>query len=163
MKKMKSPIEQPMRVVEFLNYNSDEKVEIPLYEARISAGFPSPAYDGVDTKLDLNDLLIRNRTATFFIRVEGESMKEAGIENGDILIVDRSMPAMDGNIVIAVVNNEFLVKRYRKISGKHFLVPENPDYAPIEITPEMEADIWGVVTASIHQFVRRNGSKSRAG
>jgi len=126
-------------------------VSRPLYMAAIEAGFPSPADDYIEGRLDLNRHLIRHPAATFFVRVSGNSMIDAGIFPGDILIVDRSLEAVDRKIVIAVVNGELTVKRLRIRSGQPFLEPENDQYAPIEITPDMAFEIWGVVTNVIHR------------
>lgn len=127
------------------------KEKLPLFTARISAGFPSPADDYIDKKIDLNEFLIKHPAATFFVRVVGDSMINAGIHAGDILIVDRAIEPADNKIIIAVLNGELTVKRVRKKKDKLFLVPENPDFDPIEITPEMNFDVWGVVTYVIHK------------
>jgi DNA polymerase V len=125
-------------------------VELPLLLAAIPAGFPSPADDYVDRTLDLNDFLIRHPAATFFVRVAGDSMTGAGIRSGDILIVDRALAPEHNRIIIAALNGELTVKRMRKEGGRIFLVPENGDYAPIEVTPEMQFEVWGVVAHVIH-------------
>ncbi len=124
--------------------------ELPLFTARISAGFPSPADDYLDRKLDLNEYLIKHPAATFFVRVEGESMIDAGIHSGDILIVDRALEPADHKVVIAVLNGELTVKRIKKTRGKLCLIPDNSAYQPIEVTPEMNLEVWGVVTHVIH-------------
>ena len=124
---------------------------LPLFVAKISAGFPSPADDYIDKKLDLNELLIKHPSATFFVRVSGDSMINAGINSGDILIVDRALEPADSRIVIAVLNGELTVKRMRKTGDKIYLIPENPAYEPIEVIPEMQFEIWGVVCYVIHQ------------
>ncbi|MDD2715521.1 MAG: translesion error-prone DNA polymerase V autoproteolytic subunit [Candidatus Wallbacteria bacterium] len=123
----------------------------PLFAAGVAAGFPSPADDYIERKLDLNEHLIRHPEATFFVRVEGDSMINAGIHSGDILIVDRAIEAADGKIVVALLDGEFTVKRLRCAEGKHYLLPENPKYAPIPVKPDSNCEIWGVVTYSIHQ------------
>ena len=119
----------------------------------VSAGFPSPADDYVEPSLDLNEYLIRHPAATFFVRVQGDSMKEAGISHGDLLIVDRSLEARDGQVIIALLNGEFTVKRLRKQKGRLFLCPENPNYQPIEVAPEADFQVWGVVIHVIHPLV----------
>jgi DNA polymerase V len=124
----------------------------PLFLSGVSAGFPSPAEDYVDRKLDLNELLIKNPAATFFVRVAGDSMTGAGIHHDDILIVDRSLEPVSGNIVIAVYNGELTVKRLRQKGGKACLAAENPSYSPLVISEENECEIWGVVTSVVHQF-----------
>ena len=123
---------------------------LPLYQDLISAGFPSPAQNDVEATLDLNELLIKHPSATFFLRVSGSSMIKAGIHHDDILIVDRSLEPAHGKIVIASLNGELTVKRLHRFGGRVKLVPENDAYAPIDITEEMELRIWGVVTNVIH-------------
>jgi DNA polymerase V len=133
-------------------FDKKRKVIRPLFLCGISAGFPSPADDYIDRLLDLNELLIKNPPATFFVRVAGDSMTGAGINNGDTLIVDRSIEAANGKIVIAVVNGELTVKRLVKSNNSYRLIAENPNYAPLEINEESQFEIWGVVTSVIHQF-----------
>jgi len=124
--------------------------KMPLFTSHISAGFPSPADDYIEKRLNLNDLLIKNRASTFFVKVSGDSMLDAGIHNGDILVVDRSKTPVNNSIVIAVLNGELTVKRIRKTRKKLYLAPENEDYAEIEITKDMDLTVWGVVTNVIH-------------
>ena len=126
-------------------------VPLPLFNCTLSAGFPSPADDYFEKKLDLNELLITHPAATFFVKVEGDSMIGAGIHSGDMLVVDRSLTAEDGKIIVALIEGEFTVKRFVKRGGKHFLVPENSRYKPIEITEEKEFQVWGVVTYVVHR------------
>lgn len=120
--------------------------KLPLFIARVSAGFPSPADDHIDKNLDLNEFLIKHPAATFFVRVAGNSMVNAGIRSGDLLIVDKALEPADNKIVVAALNGELTVKRIRKIKGKLFLAPENNEYQPIEIDPEAQFEVWGVVT-----------------
>ena len=124
----------------------------PLFTCGVSAGFPSPADDHIDRKLDLNELLIQNPVATFFVRVAGDSMQDAGINHGDILVVDRSLEATSGKIVIAIVNGELTVKRFVQDHSSCQLVAANPDYPPVAITEDTDFSVWGVVTSVIHQF-----------
>lgn len=135
-------------------YGFSRKTRIvrPLFLCGVSAGFPSPADDYIDRLLDLNELLITNPPATFFVKVAGDSMTGAGIYDGSILIVDRSIEATNGRIVIAAVNGELTVKRLVKSNDSCRLVAENADYAPLEITKESQCEIWGVVTSVIQQF-----------
>jgi DNA polymerase V len=135
-------------------FEVDQKTKVicPLFTSGVSAGFPSPAEDHIDQRLDLNNLLIQHPAATFFVRVSGESMKEAGINHGDILVVDRSLEATSGRIVIAIVNGELTVKRFIQDSVSCQLVAANPDYPPVAITDETDFRVWGVVTSVIHQF-----------
>jgi len=122
----------------------------PLYVESVSAGFPSPAEDYVEGQLDLNKHLIEHPAATYFVRVTGDSMIEAGIHNGDLLIVDRSLEPRDKNIVIANINGELTVKRIRIRRKKLTLMPENENYQPQPINDDMELEIWGVVRHVIH-------------
>lgn len=126
-------------------------MKLPLFAVPVKAGFPSPAEDYLEQNLDLNEYLIQHPSATFFVRVDGESMRGAGIQKGDILIVDRSLEPSHGKIVIAVINGEFTVKRLRLHQDKVFLEPENPQFSPIEINPNWDFQIWGVVTYVIHK------------
>jgi len=125
---------------------------IPLYSSPISAGFPSPADDYLEQCLDLNDFLIKKPAATFLVRVKGDSMIEAGIGDGDILIVDRSITPQFGFIVIAVVNGEFTVKRFVEIQGRPFLKPENKRLQLIDISRIENFEISGVVVHAIKCF-----------
>lgn len=134
-----------------MNSKSDSECALPLFLDTIAAGFPSPAEDLVELSLDLNKLMIQHPAATFFVKVEGRSMIEAGIQSGDILVVDRAIEAVEGKIVVAVINGEFTVKRLVKKEGRCFLVPENSKFSPVEITSEMDFKVWGVVTYVIHK------------
>ena len=125
---------------------------IPLYFCPVSAGFPSPAEEYLEGKLDLNQHLIPHPLATFFVRVSGDSMIGAGIHEGDLLIVDRFLEARDGKVVIAVVNGELLVKRLKYYDNQPSLVAEHPDYPELKITEVMDFQIWGVVTNVIHSL-----------
>ena len=137
-------------VKELYKSRSDKKIRLVLYSARVPAGFPSPATDYIDRKLDLNEHLVRHPAATFFVRVEGSSMIEAGIHSGDLLIVDRALEPTDRRIVIAVINGGMTVKRIRKLNGRLYLMPENKNFQPIEVSEESDFQIWGVVTSVIH-------------
>jgi len=121
-----------------------------LFETRVSAGFPSPAADYEEDKLDLNEHLIKHPAATFFVRTIGDSMVGAGIHCGDLLVVDRSLEPRDKSIVIAVVNGDLTVKRIRIKKKKITLEPENETYSIQEINENMEFEVWGVVTNVIH-------------
>ncbi|MCB9480793.1 MAG: translesion error-prone DNA polymerase V autoproteolytic subunit [Desulfobacteraceae bacterium] len=118
----------------------------------VSAGFPSPAEDYVEGSLDLNRHLIKHPAATFFVRVSGNSMINAGIYPNDILIVDRSIEAVHNKIVIAVLNGELTVKRLKLKDKEIYLFPENPDYPPIKIEENHDFEIWGVATNVIHSL-----------
>lgn len=123
----------------------------PLYTSYVAAGFPSPADDHLDQSLNLHDYLVEHPAATFFVRVEGDSMIGAGIHHGDMLVVDRALTPVDGKIVIAVVEGELTVKRLQKRGNKVLLVPENEAYPTIEIVDGIELTIWGVVTSVIRK------------
>ena len=123
--------------------------QIPLYSS-VAAGFPSPAEDHMDSSLDLNQHLIKHPSATFYVYARGDSMVLAGISDGDMLIVDRSLEAVNDSIVVAIINGEFTVKSISKVNEHLYLMPHNTSYNPIEITEEMDFEIWGVVTHSIH-------------
>jgi DNA polymerase V len=122
----------------------------PLFLVPVSAGFPSPADDYLEGKLDLNQHLIKHEAATFFVKVQGDSMIGSGIHSGDLLIVDRALEPTDNSVVIAVVNGELTVKRICKRDGKLSLVPDNGNYRPIPITECTNFEVWGVVTHVIH-------------
>lgn len=122
------------------------------FEAKVPAGFPSPAADYEESKLDLNEHLVRNPAATFFVRVSGDSMTGAGIHDGDLLIVDRSLNPKDKNVVLAVLNGEFTVKRIRIHKQKICLEPANDKYVRQEVTEDAEFQVWGVVTNVIHSL-----------
>lgn len=126
--------------------------EYPLFTSRVAAGLPSPADDHQEDALDLNEHLVRHPAATFLVQVQGDSMTGAGIHHGDLLVVDRSLEPKSGTIVIAVVNGELTVKRLRVDEGGVRLMPENPDYAPIEIREGMDLTLWGVVVHVIHSL-----------
>ena len=116
----------------------------------VTAGFPSPASDYVDKSVDLNEILIKNKVATFLVRALGDSMINAGIFSGDILIVDKSITPSSKNIVVAILNGEFTVKRFIQENNKIILRPENPRYKDLEINSEDDFKIWGVVSFVIH-------------
>ena len=121
-----------------------------FYSCAVTAGFPSPADDYLESKLDLNDYLIKHPSATFFVRVVGDSMVNAGIHNNDIIIVDRSIKPKHGKIVVAALDGQMTVKRLYRRDKKVILLPENKLFKPIEISDSMEIVIWGVATNVIH-------------
>lgn len=140
-----------MKVVDIIFPDLSTPCQLPVAGSRISAGFPSPADDFIENSLDLNLELIKNPAATFFVRVSGSSMKDAGIFDGDILIVDRSLRAANRKIVIAILNGELLVKRLCIHENQYMLMPENKHYSPIYLTDDSDLNIWGVVTNVIHR------------
>lgn len=139
-----------MKVQAIYHPDQSTKWKRPLFMVPVSAGFPSPAEDYIEDKLDLNKYLIKHPAATFFVKVTGSSMVDAGIHDGDILIVDRSIKPANKKVVIAVVNGELAVRRIRVTKDKIFLMPENRDYKPLQVEEEMGFEVWGVVTNVIH-------------
>jgi DNA polymerase V len=127
-------------------------VPMPFYESRVAAGFPSPADDFIENQMDLNSHLVQNPSATFFVRVSGQSMINASIHDNDVLIVDRSIKPKRNDIVIAVVNGELTVKRLIPQAQGAILKAENPEFEDIQVTADMDFSIWGVVTQVIHSF-----------
>ena len=128
---------------------------VPYILSRISAGFPSPADDYIENNLSISELLIKNQLSTFLMKASGESMIEAGINDGDVLVVDRSLEARSRDIVIAIFEGNLTVKRLIiKADGSAILKSENPLYKNILISEYTELEIWGVVTSSIHQFIK---------
>lgn len=137
------------------------KLELPLQNCSVPAGFPSPAEDYVEHKLDLNSYLVTHPAATFFVRASGNSMTGANIHDGDLLIVDRSLEAAHDDIVIAVVHGEITVKRLHYLRGEVALIPENDSYKKIFINEHSELHIWGVVTNVIHCVRPKSRKKIR--
>lgn len=131
---------------------SDVSIMLDVCGWRVPAGFPSPAADHTQERIDLNKQLIRNKEATYIFRVKGDSMTGAGIYEGDALLVDRSMDPKHNNIVIAQLNNEFTVKRLYRRGGVVKLIAENPIYPPRLIKEEDDFIVWGVVTNNIHKL-----------
>lgn len=135
--------------LEIFESDTSSRLELPLFQTGISAGFPSPADDYIEGRIDLNVELIKNPSATFFGRVNGDSMINAGIGNGDLIIVDKSIEPRENSIVVCIIDGEFTVKRFKKIKGEYFLCPENEKYKPIKINSENDFRVWGTVTYSI--------------
>ena len=124
--------------------------KIPLMSSTVTAGFPSPADDHLDLPIDLNEYLVKHPAATFYVRVQGDSMDDAGIHQGDLLIVDRAEPYTIGSIVLAVLDGEFAVKKLIKKNESLYLLSSNTAYRPIKIQAESDFKVWGVVTYVIH-------------
>lgn len=122
------------------------EVSLPLAGAQISAGFPSPAADFTEGSIDLNKELIRHPSTTFYGRVRGDSMRDAGLGNGDLLVIDKSLEPKDGKIAVCYIDGEFTVKRLSLRQGECYLLPANPSYKPIRIGEEQDFLIWGIVT-----------------
>jgi DNA polymerase V len=132
-----------------------KRLRIPLFIERVSAGFPSPAQDYVEQRLDLNELCVKRPAATFFVRVDGDSMIDAGICPDDILVVDRSIRADHGDIVIAAIDGELTVKELQ-LRPEVKLLPRNSAYPPIDIPEGTELTIFGVVTSVIRNMSRKS-------
>lgn len=165
------PVSQKSKVADFLAHyqakkdisNADdfkfpdmdaEKLALPLFSTSVRAGFPSPADDDIDKRIDLNDYLINQADTTFFVRIVGDSMIDAGIFEGDIAVVDRGRLASLGDTVLAIIDGEFTIKILHKSEkGKPVLLPANPVFSPIEIKEGMNFEIWGVVTGTVRKFV----------
>jgi DNA polymerase V len=136
----------------FYPTSSPSRLSLPLFTGKVAAGFPSPADDYVEKNLDLNELLVQKPAATFFVRAQGESMLGAGIHPNDILVVDRSLEAIPGKVVICAINGELTVKRLERVNSQWQLKAENPAFPDIVIHDELELVIWGVVTNVIHSL-----------
>lgn len=124
----------------------ESELRIPYVKEGVSAGFPSPAADFMETNIDLNKELSENPLATFYIKVKGSSMIDAGINDKDVLVVDRSLEPQNNKIAICFIDGEFTVKRIKLEKDCMYLMPENPNYEPIKVTEENQLVIWGIVT-----------------
>jgi len=136
----------------FFTPDFESEIKIPYVNQGVSAGFPSPALDFLETAIDLNKELIENPTTTFYIKVEGHSMTDAGINDKDILVVDRTLEPSDKKIAICFIDGEFTVKRLKLEKDSLFLMPENQNYEPIKISEENNLIIWGIVTYVIKKI-----------
>ena len=128
----------------------ESRALVRFYDTGTSAGFPSPAQDYEEPRLHLNDLLVKNPDTTFVTKANGDSMTGAGIHDGDMLVVDRGLTNYKDKVVIACINGEFTVKRYKIVRGRPVLKPQNPNYSDIHFTEYDEITVWGVVTSMIH-------------
>lgn len=135
----------------FFMADDSVKIELPLAINKIPAGFPSPADDYMEDRLDLNEKLIRNPSSTFFAKVSGHSMVDAGINDGDLIIIDKSLPPKDESILVCALNGEFTIKKLRKMGRDYYLMPENPGFEPILLSEDNDFIVWGVVTYSIQK------------
>ena len=138
--------------LQLITPDTTSEVAVPMASSCVSAGFPSPAEDFLEPSLDLNRTLVLNPASTFFARVSGESMKDAGIHDGDLLVVDKSVEPTDGCIAVCFLDGEFTLKRVRIDGRRITLLPANDRYRPIEILPGDEFSVWGVVTYTIRKF-----------
>jgi DNA polymerase V len=146
------PANQKKEKITFYSVGGNDLKKIHIYESGVSAGFPSPADDYLDTDLNLHKYLVKSPASTFFIVAKGHSMEDAGISDEDLLVVDKSLEAKSGDIVVAAVNGEFTVKRYLTNNDKIFLRAENAsaNYPDIIINDVIDFEVWGVVTHTIH-------------
>ena len=133
--------------------SATKKFRIPLLNDSVSAGFPSPADDYTEENIDLNEHLISNPFSTFFLRVKGESMINAGIKDKDLIIVDKSLIAKPGNIIIAMIDGEFTIKRLSIKNDELYLKAENHNYPDFRFKNHIDVQIWGVVIYSIHSYL----------
>lgn len=139
--------------LEFFVPEISEEIRLPLVDAFISAGFPSPADDYLEAKLDLNQLLIQNPSSTFFARVRGSSMVDVGINDGDILIIDKSLEPKPNSVLVCFIDGEFTVKKVMKANGDFYLMPQNKEFEPIKVNKDSDFRLWGVVTYCIHKLL----------
>ena len=130
---------------------SGNTCKLPLFTVPVSAGFPSPAEEYVEQLLSLDEHLVKHPQATYLAKVKGDSMKEAGINTGDVLIIDKSLTPSNNKIVVAIIDGEFTVKRFIKEKGEISLVPANNAYKSIKVNGDRDIKIWGVVTYIIHK------------
>lgn len=133
-----------------VSWRAEWPLIVSYFDGRIPAGFPSPADDYLESPLDLNEYLVSNRAATFLMRVEGDSMRDAGILDGDLLVVDRSVPSVTGSVVVVAVAGEYTVKRLRQTAQGVWLDPENAAYKPLQVRTDDELVVFGVVKHAIH-------------
>lgn len=131
---------------------TDVELELPVIPQGISAGFPSPALDFDDLKIDLNKHLIQHPMATYFGRVKGDSMQGVGIDDGDLIVIDKSIEATDGKIAVCYIDGEYTLKQIKLANNECWLMPANENYKPIKITPENDFLIWGIVKHVIKSF-----------
>lgn len=138
--------------IDIYEANTTSKLEVPYMDSGISAGFPSPALDFVGQSIDLNQYLIHNPSATFYGRAKGYSLQNAGISDGDLMIIDRSIEPSNGKIAVCFIDGEFTAKRLHKTQDALWLMPENEAYQPIKIEEDNSLIIWGIVTSVIKSF-----------
>lgn len=138
--------------LDIFSADTETELDLPFVDEGISAGFPSPALDFVDLSIDLNKHLIKHPSATFYGRVKGQSLKNAGIDDGDLLIIDKSLEPINGKIAVCYIDGEFTAKRIKKTKEELWLMPENEDYSPIKVEEENDLLIWGIVIHVIKSF-----------
>ena len=138
-------------VLDFFTPDFTTQLELPLAGTAIAAGFPSPAEEYLDLALDLNKELVKHPAATFYARVKGDSMVEAGIKDGDLLVIDKALEPKEGCIAVCFIDGEFTVKRLAVRDEGVYLMPANAEFKPIRITEENEFLVWGIVAYVIHK------------
>lgn len=141
---------EELRVVAVSAPEAGRPAAVPLYLCAVPAGFPSPAGDYVEGEIDLNEWLVRNKLATYFVPVEGDSMAD-GIRSGDLLVVDRSLDARPGDVVVACLEGEMTVRRLVQEGGGRFLAADNAEYPRLEVGGDAELVVWGVVTYAVRR------------
>lgn len=142
------------KVFDFYTVDLSTKLEIPISSSTVSAGFPSPAEDYIELKLDLNKKLIKNPSTTFLVVVKGNSMIDAGIKDGDILVIDKSIEPKNGAIAVCFIDKEFTVKRIKIEKKVCYLMPANSEFNTIMVTQDNELIIWGIVTWGLHKYIK---------
>jgi DNA polymerase V len=140
------------KTLEFFSAATETRMALPFIESGVKAGFPSPAEDFSDIPIDLNIELLKNPSSTFFSRVNGDSMKDLGINDGDLLIIDKSLEPENGKIAVCYIDGEFTLKTLKLKNDHCFLMPANTDYKPIKVTADNEFIVWGIVTFVIKSF-----------
>ena len=133
-----------------VEWSAEWPLVLPYYDGRVPAGFPSPAEDYLEVPLDLNEFLVQNKAATFLMRVDGDSMRDAGILDGDLLVVDRAAKPVTGSVVVVALNGEYTVKRLRRCKDCVWLDPANPSFQPKRVDVGEELHVFGVVKHAIH-------------
>jgi len=139
-------------IIDIYTADTELHIEIPFVDQGISAGFPSPAQDFLDMSIDLNQELIKNPSSTFYGRVKGDSMKNLGIDDGDLLIIDKSLNPTSGRIAVCFIDGEFTIKTIKIEKDFLWLVPANDNYKPIKVTEDNEFIVWGIVIHVIKSF-----------
>jgi DNA polymerase V len=132
--------------LEFYSASTETAIKVPFVDGEVKAGFPSPADDFAEVSIDLNKELLRNPSSTFFTKVSGDSMKDLGISDGDMLVVDKSLEPSNGKVAVCYIDGEFTLKQIQIEDDCCWLIPANKNYKPIKVTEDNEFVIWGVVT-----------------
>lgn len=148
--------------IDIFNSDVSSSVALPFADKGIQAGFPSPGQDYISESIDLNREIVKHPAATFYGRVEGDSMSGEGIESGDILVIDRSIEPDDGDLAVCCLDGDFTLKRIKLEAGKAWLIPSNESFDPILVTPDNQLEIWGIVTYTIKQNRRPRKKRTTA-